>query len=205
MSSVRPHQSAPASLAAQLEESERSRVQIRPFSIEDPDFTFDDAYSVQAEWMKIKLADTRRSVVGHKIGLTSRAMQMSAGIDTPDSGVLLDNMLRYDGAAFKMDELIVPKVEVELGFMLGRDLKGPNCTQFDVLSAADYVVPALEIIDARIEQFDRDSRAPRKVFDTIADFAANAGIVVGISRTSMLAMRHTATPACLSGGLLFVI
>jgi 2-oxo-hept-3-ene-1,7-dioate hydratase len=68
---------------------------------------------------------------------------------------------------------------VELAFILARPLKGPNITVFDVLSATDYVTPALEIIDARIEQFDRDTKAMRKVFDTISDFAANAGIVLG--------------------------
>jgi len=68
---------------------------------------------------------------------------------------------------------------VELAFVLGRKLQGPNVSIFDVLAATDYVVPAIEIIDARIEQFDRHTKAPRKVFDTIADNAANAGIVMG--------------------------
>jgi len=168
-----------AKLAARLEASERSRVQIRPFSIEYPDFTFDDAYMVQEEWMKLKLADPARSIAGHKIGLTSRAMQMSAGIDTPDSGVLLDNMLAWDGVEFSMDQLIVPKVEVELGFMLGKDLSGPNCTIFDVLSAAEYVVPALEIIDSRFYLRDEETGLGRKVVDTISDNACNAYVVIG--------------------------
>jgi 2-oxo-hept-3-ene-1,7-dioate hydratase len=83
------------------------------------------------------------------------------------------------GSDIPFDRFIAPRVEVELAFVLRSSLEGPGVTIFDVLRATDYVTPALEIIDARIEQFDRDTRAPRKVFDTIADFAANAGIVVG--------------------------
>jgi 2-oxo-hept-3-ene-1,7-dioate hydratase len=83
------------------------------------------------------------------------------------------------GSDIPVDRFIAPRVEVELAFILGRPLKGPGVTLFDVLAATDYVTPAIEIIDARIEQFDRDTKAPRKVFDTISDFAANAGIVLG--------------------------
>lgn len=166
-------------LAERLEESERTRVQIRPFSIEYPDYTIPDAYGVQAEWMKIKLADGKRTIKGHKIGLTSRAMQMSAGIETPDSGVLLDNMMLYDGAELSMSKLIVPKVEVELGFMLGRDLRGPDCTIFDVLDAAEYVVPTLEIIDSRFYLKDPETGKGRTVIDTISDNACNAYVVIG--------------------------
>lgn len=166
-------------LAAQLEESEVTRKQIRPYSIDHPGFTMDDAYAVQSEWMKIKLSDPRRSVHGYKIGLTSRAMQVSAGINTPDSGLLLDNMFYYDGAELPTDSLIVPKVEVELGFMLGQDLRGPNCTIFDVLSAAEYVVPTLEIIDSRFYLQDPETGKGRKVIDTISDNACNAALVIG--------------------------
>ena len=166
-------------LAGRLEESERTRRQIRPFSIEYPGLTMADAYAIQAEWLKIKLADGKRTVKGHKIGLTSRAMQMSAGIDTPDSGVLLDNMFYYDGAEIPFNTLIVPKVEVELGFMLGKDLRGPDCTIFDVLDAAEFVVPALEIIDSRFYLKDPESGLGRKVIDTIADNACNAAVVIG--------------------------
>jgi 2-oxo-hept-3-ene-1,7-dioate hydratase len=166
-------------LAARLEESEKTRKQIRPYSIEFADFTMDDAYAVQAEWVRLKLADDRRSVKGHKIGLTSRAMQMQAGIDTPDSGVLLDNMFFYDGAEIPFDQFIMPRIEVELGFMLGEDLRGPGCTIFDVLRAAEFVVPTLEIIDTRFFMQDPETRKGRKVFDTIADNACNAALVIG--------------------------
>src|SRR5690606_8243143 len=94
-------------------------------------------------------------------------------------GVLLDDMFFRDGSDIPFERFIVPRVEVELAFILGRELRGPDCTIFDVLSATEYVVPAIEIIDARIEQFDRETGKPRKVFDTISDNAANAGIVLG--------------------------
>jgi 2-oxo-hept-3-ene-1,7-dioate hydratase len=119
-----------------------------------------------------------RVVKGRKIGLTSRAMQQASQIDEPDFAPLLDDMFFAPGA-IPFDRFIVPRVEVELAFVLSRPLRGPGVTLADVLAATDHVTPAVEIIDARIEQFDRDTKAPRKVFDTIADFAANAGIVVG--------------------------
>jgi 2-oxo-hept-3-ene-1,7-dioate hydratase len=106
-------------------------------------------------------------VKGHKIGLTSRAMQLSSQIDEPDYGTLLDDMFFEQGGDIPFKRFIAPRIEVELAFILGK-LQGPNVTIFDVLAATDYVVPAIEIIDARIEQFDRHTKAPRKVFDTIS-------------------------------------
>jgi 2-oxo-hept-3-ene-1,7-dioate hydratase len=116
---------------------------------------------------------------GHKIGLTSRAMQQSSQIDEPDYGTLLDDMFFEQGGDIPFKRFIAPRIEVELAFVLGKKLQGPNVSIFDVLAATDYVVPAIEIIDARIEQLDRETGAMRKVFDTIADNAANAGIVTG--------------------------
>ncbi len=165
-------------LAGELHEAERSRTQIRQFSLRHPAMTVADAYAVQAAWVAAKLAEGRR-VVGHKIGLTSRAMQMAVGIDQPDSGALLDDMVFAEGAAIPHERFIVPRVEVELAFILGRRLQGPGVTIFDVLAATDWVVPALEIIDARIHQVDPQTKATRRVVDTISDNAANAGIVMG--------------------------
>ena len=106
-------------------------------------------------------------------------MQLSSQISEPDYAPLMDDMFFAQGGDIPINRFIAPRVEVELAFILGKPLKGPGVTLFDVLSATDYVTPAIEIIDARIEQFDRDSLAPRKVFDTVSDFAANAGIVTG--------------------------
>ena len=128
--------------------------------------------------MEIKLAEGRVKR-GHKIGLTSRAMQQASQIDEPDFGMLLDDMFFQDGAEIPAGRFILPRLEVELAFVLGKRLQGPNVTLFQVYDAVDYVIPALEIIDARSHGIDPDSKRPRKVFDTIADNAANAGVVLG--------------------------
>jgi 2-keto-4-pentenoate hydratase len=106
-------------------------------------------------------------------------MQVSSNITEPDFGALLDDMLFDEGSDIPFERFIVPRVEVELAFILGKPLKGPNVTLFDVLDATEWVIPALEIIDARIQQVDPHSGATRKVFDTISDNAANAGVVMG--------------------------
>lgn len=165
-------------LAKVLQESERTRVPVEQFSKRFPAMTMADSYAIQREWIRLQRAEGRR-VIGHKIGLTSRAMQIASQITEPDYGTLMDSMLLRDGSEVEASRFIVPRFEVEFAFVLARPLRGPGVTLFDVLNATDYVVPALELIDARIEQFDRLSRAPRKVLDTIADNAANAGIVIG--------------------------
>lgn len=165
-------------LAHELQHAEVTRVQIEHFSKRHPDMTVEDSYAIQQEWIRLQ-QDTGRQIVGRKIGLTSRAMQIAAQITEPDHGVLLDSMVLRDGSEVDASRFIVPRFEVEFAFILGKRLQGPGVTLFDVLRATDYVVPALELIDARIEQFDRDTRAPRTVRDTIADNAANAGIVLG--------------------------
>jgi 2-oxo-hept-3-ene-1,7-dioate hydratase len=166
------------SLAKRLYDARKSRTQLRHFSKEHPGMTVQDGYAIQGEWVKLEIADGRR-ILGRKIGLTSRAMQQASQIAEPDYAPLMDDMFFETGSDIPADRFIAPRVEVELAFVLGKPLKGPGVTLFQVLQATDYVTPALEIIDARIEQFDRETKAPRKVFDTIADFAANAGIVLG--------------------------
>jgi len=165
-------------LAQKLDRSEKTRQQIRHFSLDHPGITIEDAYAIQDEWVRMKIAEGRKPI-GHKIGLTSRAMQRSSNITEPDYGLLLDDMLFKDGFDIPFERFIVPRVEVELAFILKDRLSGPNCTIFDVLNATDYVVPAIEIIDARIQQVDPETKVTRKVFDTISDNAANAGIVLG--------------------------
>lgn len=165
-------------LALELQAARRDRVQLRHFSQRFPQMTINDGYAVQRAWVALELAAGRK-ILGRKIGLTSRAMQLSSQIDEPDYAPLMDDMFFAGGGDIAIDHFIAPRIEVELAFILGKPLKGPGVTLFDVLSATDYVSPAIEIIDSRIEQFDRDTKAPRKVFDTISDFAANAGIVLG--------------------------
>jgi 2-oxo-hept-3-ene-1,7-dioate hydratase len=165
-------------LARRLDDAEKNRVQIPQFSLEFPDITVEDAYAVQHAWIAAKLKEGR-TIKGHKIGLTSKAMQRSSNISEPDYGVLLDDMFYESGTDIPGERFIEPRVEVELAFVLEKRLTGPNCTLFDVLSATAYVVPAVEIIDARIQRVDPQTKVTRKVFDTISDNAADAGIVLG--------------------------
>jgi 2-oxo-hept-3-ene-1,7-dioate hydratase len=166
------------SLAAELDQSEKTRVQIEHFSRRFPGMSVEDGYSVQRAWVALKLAQGR-VIKGHKIGLTSRAMQMASQINEPDFGALFDDMFFESGQDIAFKRFIAPRIEVELAFVLGKPLRGPGVTIYDVLNATDYVTPAIEIIDARIEQFDRHSKVMRKVADTISDNAANAGVVLG--------------------------
>ena len=187
-------------LADELHTSEATRVQVAHFSKRFPGMTVQDGYRVSRAWVARQLAEGRQ-IIGHKIGLTSRAMQISSQIDEPDYGTLLDNML-YTAQAGEVLEIptqnfIAPRVEVELAFVLKAPLAGPNVTVEDVLAATDYITPAIEIIDARIEQFDRHTKVMRKVYDTISDNAANAGIVIGAGDPAFKAdPRSTNRPWC---------
>jgi 2-oxo-hept-3-ene-1,7-dioate hydratase len=164
--------------ARRLHEAEKARKAVRQISLDHPEITIPDAYAIQKAWVQMKLAEGQK-VVGHKIGLTSRAMQMSSQINEPDFGTLLDEMVYKDAADIPCERFIDPMVEVELAFILKDRLEGENVTIFDVLSATDYVVPAVEIIDARCHRIDPESKRPRKVMDTISDNAANVGIILG--------------------------
>lgn len=164
-------------LAAELDRAERARVQVEHFSKRFQGMTMEDGYAIARAWVQMKIAEGRVAR-GHKIGLTSRAMQMSSQIDEPDYGTLLDDMF-FEPGNIPAERFIAPRVEVELAFILKKKLEGTHITVEDVLDATDYVQPAIEIIDARIEQFDRVTKAPRKVYDTISDNAANAGIMLG--------------------------
>ena len=164
-------------LAAELQRSEQTRVQIGHFSKRFPHMTVADGYAISRAWVQMKIAEGR-VCCGHKIGLTSRAMQISSQIDEPDYGTLLDDMF-FEPGEIPAERFIAPRVEVELAFVLKKRLEGTDITIDDVLYATDYVQPAIEIIDARIEQFDRHNKAMRKVQDTISDNAANAGIILG--------------------------
>ena len=185
-----------AELAAELQQAQKSRQQVEHFSKRFPGMTIEDGYRVSRAWVGLQLAEGRH-VIGHKIGLTSRAMQQASQIDEPDYGTLLDDMLYTCTPGKVLDipfhNFVAPRVEVELAFVLKKDLQGPDVTLEQVLAATDFVTPAIEIIDARIEQFDRHTRVMRKVFDTISDNAANAGIVVGADKVDPL---QTNLPWC---------
>jgi 2-oxo-hept-3-ene-1,7-dioate hydratase len=149
----------------------QTRKQAVQLSTTFPDITIDDSYAISTEVAKRRIAAGAR-LIGHKVGLTSKAMQRSSQINEPDYGHLLDTMMIPDGAKVAHEDYCLPRIEVELAFVLGKRLLGPGVGLTDVLRATEYVVPALEIVDARIQD-------PRKILDTVADNGAAAGIVVG--------------------------
>jgi 2-oxo-hept-3-ene-1,7-dioate hydratase len=155
----------------QLLEAERTRTPVVQLSKTFPHIAIEDSYWIQSEVTRRKIEGGRK-LIGHKIGLTSKAMQQSSQIDEPDYGHLLDDMMIADGAKVRHADYCVPRVEPELAFVLGKPLKGPNVGLLDVLRATEYVVPAIEIIDARVQN-------PRKIYDTVADNGAAAGIILG--------------------------
>ncbi|CDL80477.1 2-oxo-hept-4-ene-1,7-dioate hydratase [Xenorhabdus cabanillasii] len=165
-------------VARRLHQAEKDRKQIRQISLDYPEITIEDAYAIQREWVGMKIAEGR-VLKGHKIGLTSKAMQTSSQIDEPDYGALLDDMFFQVGSDIPYERFIVPRIEVELAFVLAKPLPGPNCTLFDVYNATDYVIPTLELIDARCHNIDPETQRPRKVLDTISDNAANGGVIMG--------------------------
>ena len=171
-------EAAIADAARRLDEADRTRTPIRQLSLQYPEMTIADAYAVQHAWVAAKLA-AGRTLRGRKIGLTSRAMQQAVSITEPDYGALFDDMFFDDGSVVPHDRFIRPRVEVELAFVLGRPLEGPGVTLFDVLGATDYVTPALEILDARVQMSDPETGHLRTIVDTISDNAADAGLVLG--------------------------
>ena len=164
--------------AMRLREAARTKTPMRQLSLQYPEMDIEDAYAIQRSWGEIRYAEGRK-LLGRKIGLTSRVMQQSVNITEPDHGLLLDDMFFDDGSTIALDQFIGVRIEVELAFVLGQNLRGPGCTIFDVLRASEYVTPALEILDARIQMNDTETGHQRTIVDTISDNAADAGIVTG--------------------------
>lgn len=154
-----------------LLEAERTRTPMVQLSTTWPDIEVEDSYAISSEVTRRKIAGGAR-LIGHKVGLTSKAMQRSSQIEEPDYGHLLDHMMIADGAKVKHADYCIPRVELELSFVLCESLQGPGVGLLDVLRATEYVVPSIEIIDARVLN-------PRKIYDTVADNGAAAGIVFG--------------------------
>jgi 2-oxo-hept-3-ene-1,7-dioate hydratase len=166
--------------AQDLLTAEKTGTQIGLLSLRHPGMTMDDAYAIQSAQIRQKLA-AGRDIIGWKIGLTSKVMQAALKIDTPDSGVLYDDMLFDSGATVPAGRFIQPRVEAEIAFVMKAPLEG-EVTRDDVLAATDHVAPALEILDTRILRADPVTGTPRIITDTISDNAANAGIVLGPDR-----------------------
>lgn len=169
-------------LAAQaLLNAEETRTQCGLISLANPGMTLDDAYAVQDAFVAAKLA-SGLTQIGWKVGLTSRAMQQALNITTPDSGVLLSDMLFQSGATVPKGRFIQPRIEAEIAFIMKSDLSGANLTRDDVLKATQSVAPSLEILDTRILRTDPETGQARIITDTISDNAANAGVVLGNER-----------------------
>src|SRR5215218_7602775 len=159
-------------IADELVEAGRSRTPVPRLTARYPHMAVEDSYAVQQLWRR-RNEEAGRTLVGRKIGLTSKAMQDATGITEPDYGAIFDDMVLETGCSVEWDQYTHPRVEVELAFVLKDGLKGPGVTIFDVLKATDYVVPALEILDSRIEM------EGRTIVDTISDNAAMGAMVVG--------------------------
>ena len=160
-----------AQVVRSLLESHRTKKQGERPSQMFPEIKIEDSYAISSAVAQERVKAGAR-IIGHKIGLTSKAMQASSKIDEPDYGYLFDDLLLNDGAKVKFENFCVPRVEPELTFILKEPLKGPGVGLIDVLRATEYIVPSIEIIDARVTE-------PRKIFDTVADNGAAAGIVLG--------------------------
>ncbi|WBU59270.1 2-oxo-hept-4-ene-1,7-dioate hydratase [Paracoccus albus] len=169
-----------AAAADDLLKAEDSRVQTGLLSRRHPGMTLDDAYAIQSAQMTRKLAAGRK-IIGWKIGLTSTVMQQALGIETPDSGVLYDDMLFENGATVPAGRFIQPRIEAEIAFVMKAPLDG-EVTREQVLAATEAVVPSIEILDTRVMRKDPETGQPRVIVDTVSDNAANAGIVLGAER-----------------------
>lgn len=167
-----------AAAARALRRAEVTREQIGLLSLAHPEMTMDDAYAVQEAFVALRRAEGHK-VVGWKIGLTSKAMQQALNIDTPDSGVLMEDMVFANGGTIPELRFIQPRIEAELAFVIKSPLRGAEVTPAQVLAATDQIIPALEILDTRILRKDPATGKARTIVDTIADNAANAGIVTG--------------------------
>ena len=164
-------------LAADLAQAERSREPISPLTSAYPDIDVVDAYEIQLINIRQRVAEGAR-VLGHKVGLSSLAMQQMMGVDEPDYGHLLDEMQVFEDTPVKAGRYLYPRVEVEVGFILAADLPGAGCTEDDVLAGTEALAPSIELIDTRITDWKI------ALCDTIADNASSAGFVLGEARVS---------------------
>src|SRR6202008_4288556 len=178
-------------LAADLAQAERSREPIAPLTAAYPDIDIVAAYQIQLINIRQRVAEGAR-VVGHKVGLSSKAMQQMMGVDEPDYGHLLDEMQVFEDTPVRAGRYLLPRVEVEVGFILGAALRGAGCTEDDVLAATEALVPSIELIDTRITDWKI------ALCDTIADNASSAGFGLGEDRLAPTDIDITAIDAMLT-------
>ncbi|WP_405146966.1 2-keto-4-pentenoate hydratase [Nocardia salmonicida] len=180
-----------AELAAELARAELDRVAVSPIIGRYPGIDVVDAYEVQLLNIRRRLDDGAK-VVGHKVGLSSKAMQQMMGVDEPDYGHLLADMEVYEDVPVDTSKFLLPRVEVEVGFVLGADLPGEDCTEADVLAATVAYAPSIELIDSRITEWKIG------LADTISDNASSAGFVLGKERVAPCDIDITAIDAVLT-------
>ena len=154
-----------------LYEARATRTPIAAFTDALPDLGMEDGYAIQ-EHLVQRLLDDGEVIVGYKLGLTSTPMQQLLGVDSPDFGPVFASGVFRDGAVLPVDRFIAPRMEAEIGVILGSDLAGPLCTPAQALTATAGLVAALEIVDSRI----RDWKI--KLADTVADLASNGAIAL---------------------------
>jgi 2-keto-4-pentenoate hydratase len=162
-----------------LADAERDAKPVTPLRGQWSKLDVEDAYAIQ----QLNIADRVAGgavIRGHKVGLSSRVMQEMMGVDEPDYGHLLDDMFVFEGDTIDTRGLCMPRVEVEVAFVLGRSLPGRSCNVADVLRATEFVLPAIEVIDSRIQNWDI------KLFDTIADNASSCRVVLGGNPTRLV-------------------
>lgn len=177
-------------VAELLREAEQSRVAVPPLAETFSGLDVVDAYEIQLRGIRRRLAEGA-TVYGHKVGLSSEAMQQMMGVDEPDYGHLLSDMVLTQDVPVPVGRYLVPRVEVEVGFLLGDDLPGQGCTVGDVLRCTEAVVPSIELIDSRIADWRIG------LVDTIADNASSAGVVLGDARRKPEELDLTAIEAVL--------
>lgn len=161
--------------------AEKNQSQIGLISREFPKITLAEAYKIQERLIEKKLSSGQKRK-GWKIGLTSKAMQRALNIDTPDTGVLFDNMFFSNGSTIPQNRFIQPRVEAEIAFIMKSKISGNNVSKSQIMDATDFVCPSIEILDTRIKRSDPSTGQTRKIFDTVADNAANAGLILGNQR-----------------------
>jgi 2-keto-4-pentenoate hydratase len=162
-------------VAARLADAERDRAPIPPLRETYSDLDVVDAYEIQLINIRRRLADGA-TIHGHKVGLSSKAMQEMMGVDEPDYGHLLSDMEVFEDRPVPAGRYCMPRVEVEVAFILGETLPGDGCTEDDVIAATEFVAPSIELIDSRITNWNI------KIGDTIADNASSAGYILGPDR-----------------------
>lgn len=161
--------------ALSLSDAERDRAPIEPLTATYPDIDVVDAYEIALINIRARL-EAGETVYGHKVGLSSEVMQKMMGVDEPDYGHLLSSMVYAEGTPIDTARFCYPRIEVEIGYVLGETLPGEWCTEADVLAATEYIVPSIELIDSRITDWKIG------LADTIADNASSAGVILGAGR-----------------------